>query len=88
MVDYINIRGHEGKNVTVPFWQPVTEVLHTDSSTKTCAFDATEGSVVNEDNFGFYDVHNENFTCTQSNSSTTQLWMGTNIQFKSGVDKH
>ena len=78
VVDYISIRGHKGKNITVPFWQPDAQVLHTDSHINSCTFDSSKGSIENEDNFGLYDAHNENFTCTQSSSSTTQLWMGTN----------
>ena len=78
-VDYINIRGHEGKHITVPFWQPQDQVLHTDSSVKHCTFDATEGSVENEDNFGLYVSHNVKFQCTESDNSTTQFWLGTNV---------
>ena len=79
MVDYINIRGHEGKNITVPFWQPQGQVFHTDSSFKPCTFDAKEGSVENEDNFGLYVSTNVKFKCTESDNSTTQFWLGTNV---------
>ena len=79
MVDYINIRGHEDKSITVPFWQRETQVIHTDSSYKICAFTANKGSIKDEDNFGFYDYHNPAFKCTESKSSTTQLWFGINL---------
>ena len=84
-VDYINIRGHIGRNVTVPFWQKKDQVFHTDSSLGYCTFNAKQGSIYNEDNFGLYAIHNKNFTCTESNSSTTQLWMGTSVYFNRSV---
>jgi len=78
-VDYINIRGHIGRNVRVAFWQADDQVFHTDSGNFWCNFDATGSNVANEDNFGYYYAHNRNFTCTESNSSTTQWWLGIHV---------
>ena len=76
-VEIINIRGHVGMNVTVQFWQGLNEwTLHTDSSYKSCQFDAKNGSVNSEDNFGFYDSINGKFRCTEASTSTTQWWFG------------
>ena len=77
-VDYINIRGHEASNVSVPFWQHDDNMFHTDSSDQTCAFRASQGSVSSEDNFGTYGNINRKFRCTESDESTTQYWLGGN----------
>ena len=76
-VEYINIRGHTGIHLTVPFWQKWC--LHVDSSYDTCEFNATSGSVSSEDNFGCYwsmQTMNPKFRCTEESSSTTQWWFG------------
>ena len=75
-VENINIRGHEGWNLTVPFWQSSREQIHTDSSRKWCEFNATQGSIRSEDNFGNYRKFNRAFRCTESDESTTQFWIG------------
>ena len=48
--EFINIRGHECFNCTAPLWN--SPALHTDSGLTFCEFNATEGAVVSEDNFG------------------------------------
>ena len=78
-VDYINIRGHVGTNVTVAFWQNDIMSFHTDSSKNPCDFNAISGSKENEDNFGFYEAVNHAFRCTESSESTTQYWYGVNV---------
>ena len=78
-VSYINVRGHEGSKLTIPFWQSSTEQLHTDSSRKRCEFDARQGSINSEDNFGNYGRFNRAFRCTESDESTTQYWIGVAI---------
>ena len=78
-VDHINIRGHKASNITVPFWQSASFSFHTDSTEKRCEFNATEGSVDTEDNFGFYAQFNRQFRCTESDDSTTQYWFGGSI---------
>ena len=73
----INIRGHTGIYLTVPFWQYDGQGLHTDSSRTNCQFTAAKsGAVTEEDNFGFYGNFNSNFRCTQGDQSTTQYWFG------------
>ena len=75
-VEYVNIRGIEGYNVSVPFWQNNEIMLHMDSSKDTCSFNATKGSVESEDNFGFYLDTNTEFSCTKNKNATTQIWLG------------
>ena len=75
-VDYINIRGHEASNISVPFWQHDAYIFHTDSSIQACAFRPAQGSVSSEDNFGFYNKFNDDFRCTKSDEDTTQYWLG------------
>ena len=80
-VEYINIRGYNGTNLTAPFWQILERfTLHIDSRysryTK-CEFNAAStGAVLSEDNFGYYGSFNTNFRCTQGTQSTTQWWFG------------
>ena len=78
-IEYINIRGNKGWNVTAPFFQLEGELIHTDSSQRFCEFDGRGGSIYNEDNFGTYIVTNPAFRCTQTANSTTQYWFGGTI---------
>ena len=73
---FINIRGKIGSFTTVPFWQTSSYGFHTDSTNQRCSFDASEGAVPSEDNFGFYNRVNNHFRCTESGESTTQVWLG------------
>ena len=77
-VEYVDIRGHNGTNLTVPFWQGVA--LHIDSSSSLCEFSATVGAVSSEDNFGYYGAFNPKFRCTQTDNSTTQWWFGAHLK--------
>ena len=80
-VEYVDIRGHNGTNLKVPFWQKKsTWMLHHDSSYDFCQFTAKVGSVSSEDNFGFYYAFNPTFRCTQADNSTTQWWFGTHLK--------
>ena len=79
MVDYINIRGQFGTNVTVPFWQGDSFSFHTDSTEAHCEFNAKDGSIGSEDNFGLYWTYNNEFRCTESEESTTQYWFGISV---------
>ena len=79
-VEYVDIRGLNGTNLTAPFWANVGVGLHTDSSIDFCELNATVGAVWSEDNFGSYNSINPKFRCTQEDSSTTQWWFG--AQFK------
>ena len=80
-VEYVDIRGHNGTNLTVPFWQQKNSwILHIVSSSHRCEFSASVGAVDNEDNFGFYGEINQKFRCTQANNSTTQWWFGAHLK--------
>ena len=78
-IAYINVRGHQGWNVTVPFWQPEGEHFHTDTDNTLCEFDARVDNVYTEDNFGNYQFCNKRFRCTESDDSTTQYWFGDTV---------
>ena len=61
-VEYINIRGHIGIHLTVPFWQAANGYfLHTDSSHTNCQFKPKSGSVSSEDSFGYHWIINHKF---------------------------
>ena len=77
-VDYINIRGNEGSNITSAFWQG-GGILHIDSSMRLCQYDAGNGVTPDEDNFGWYRRYNRAFRCTETDGSTTQYWFGGKI---------
>ena len=79
-VEYVDIRGLNGTNLTALFWANFGVGLHTDSSIDFCELNATVGAVSSEDNFGSYNGINPKFRCTQEDSSTTQWWFG--AQFK------
>ena len=76
--EFINIRGHECVNCTVPLWQSKGGwPLHTDTSyASLCEFNANQGALGSEDNFGFYVVVNSQHRCSSSSLSTTQFWLG------------
>ena len=78
IMDYKKIRGVAARNVTVPFWHNQFSHLHTDSSHSNCQFQLTEGAVSGEDNFGFYEIIDREFRCTEFVNSTTQYWFGVN----------
>lgn len=81
-VEYVNIRGYAGTNLTAPFWQDIQNafILHTDSEATHCEFNAAStGAVSSEDNFGFYSFFNTNFRCTQGPQSNTQWWFGAHV---------
>ena len=70
-VDDVDIRGHNGTNLTAPFWANLEMGLHTDSSLVLCKFNAA---------VGFYEGINPKFRCTQEDSSTTQWWFGAHLK--------
>ena len=82
MMKYINIRGHQCFDCTAAWWArynggPI-DSLHVDSSLSSlvCQFDASAGSVYDEDNFGVYVSTNTDFRCTSSPDATTNIWFG------------
>lgn len=78
-VEFVNIRGHMGINLTARFWQGTNYMLHIDSSHSGCNFNARSGAVSSEDNFGYYHTINPKFRCTASDLSTTQWWFGAHL---------
>ena len=79
-VEFVNIRGHSGLHLTVRFWQVAKSyLLHTDSSSSGCNFNARSGSVSSEDNFGYHYTINPKFRCTAGDLSTTQWWFGAHL---------
>ena len=81
-VEYINIRGHAGKNLTVPVWQFRDQGLHIDSPSTLCQFKAaSSGAVSSEDNLGWYynSRYNPKFRCPKDTKSTTQRWFGAHL---------
>ncbi|XP_031559360.1 uncharacterized protein LOC116295620 isoform X4 [Actinia tenebrosa] len=76
-VEFINVRGHVGIEVTAAFWQIANkEILHHDSSASHCSFGPSQGYAPSEDNFGFYKNINKKFRCSGGFSSTTNMWFG------------
>ena len=55
-VEYVNIRGHVGTDLTAPFWQKLnTWTLHIESTHTHCQFKtAIFGAASSEDNFGWH----------------------------------
>ena len=77
-VEYVIIRGHNGTNLTAPFW--TDWVLHTDSSSDICEVHATVGAIRSENNFSAYVVFNPKFRCTPADNYTTQWWFGAHLK--------
>ena len=83
-LEYINIRGHEGYNVSVWMIQqetPQAAHIHTDShyGGHYCPFKSAQtGSIGGggEDNFGLYRTVNRLHRCSSADNSTTQWWFG------------
>jgi len=79
-VEYINVRGHNCSDCDVAWWQD-NVMLHHDSSDAICGFDPSSGAVQSEDNFGYYDVVNPIFRCTQTGrETTTNHWFGSYME--------
>ena len=74
-VEYVNIRGHMGTDVTASFFQKLNKyTLHINTPGKNiCQFNAKTGAVSSEDNFGWYkDGLSTKFRCAATDESTTQ----------------
>ncbi|KAK3748804.1 hypothetical protein QZH41_016026, partial [Actinostola sp. cb2023] len=83
-VDYINIRGFSGYKTQAQFWQRKgKQALHIDSAQGECKFKPYSGTIVGENNFGFYcegpHTRNVYFRGTENEASTTQWWFGGNM---------
>ena len=81
----VNIRGNTCTNNTIIFYQWNAGHLEIDTSDETnsqecgCWSYFVDGSVDSEDNFGYYDHFNTNFSCTHKNTSTTNWWLGAKV---------
>ena len=78
-VEYVNIRGHQCSDCDLMWYQSGYYTLHVDLSSTACGFDATQGAVSSEDNFGHYHDFNLKFRCTADANATTNWWFGGNI---------
>jgi hypothetical protein len=73
---YINLRGYEFRSTKAPVWHTVDKQhLHMDHSWGYCGFTVPQ-TIQDEDVFGFYSLTNGNSTCTATQQSTTQWWLG------------
>ena len=78
-VEYVNIRGIVGKDLTVATYQFAGGILHVDSGNTICQYDGRIGAVASENNFGFhcYDGQvNKEFRSCENDESTIQYWFG------------
>lgn len=84
--EFINIRGNECRDCTAATWQAENEAWHLNSNPVNyildCEFDASQGAVNLETNFGLYYSNNGNFRCTSFPSSTTQHWIGSKRNYE------
>ncbi|XP_078377306.1 uncharacterized protein LOC144660521 [Oculina patagonica] len=74
--ELVNIRGITCMNCTAVTGYSELYDFHIDSWILTCDFNGQAGGVEFEDNFGFYNLHNPQFRCCSSPTSTTQQWFG------------
>ncbi|CAH3032749.1 unnamed protein product [Porites lobata] len=82
--EFINIRGHECVDCTVPLWQNKgVWPLHTDTSFHLCEFNGKQGALNSEDNFGFYGVVNSQHRCSNNSLSTTQFCVSNSLVYMS-----
>jgi len=65
-VEYMNVRGHSCIDCDVAWWQDNSQMLHHDSSSVGCGWDASSGAVASEDNFGFYASTNPKLSMYQA----------------------
>ena len=78
-MEYVDVRGNNCFNCTMPWFQSKLLFFHTESVGPTnCQKSIADGSdyVWLEDNFGFYLTRNSKFRCTETLDSTTNMWFG------------
>ena len=81
-LEFLNIRGHSCANCDSVFAHRSSYHPHLDSyhgATKSAFKEQGIGTVVSEDNFGYYASANPVHRCTSSQSATTQWWIGGKI---------
>ena len=80
--EYISVRGQSCTDCSGMIVQRDTQHMHTDSywsGRNGCFWDPRIGSVVGEDNFGFYNTINTQHSCTENSLSITQWWLGAGL---------
>ena len=87
MVDSANIRGYHCTGDTIGIISVAENAhFHIDSSRCACGCcDWFNGSIVAEDNFGFYLNVNPMFSCTANSQSTTNYWIGSVIEHSTEI---
>ncbi|XP_046863747.1 uncharacterized protein LOC124457558 isoform X1 [Xenia sp. Carnegie-2017] len=81
-VSFIDIKGYNCKDCSIPFWQDDAQIFHTDLSHNLCntILKNFQSSVCSgkggEDNFGYYVCYDTTHRCASSDNATTQLWFG------------
>ncbi|XP_046863727.1 uncharacterized protein LOC124457543 isoform X2 [Xenia sp. Carnegie-2017] len=81
-VSFIDIKGYNCKDCSIPFWQDDAQIFHTDNTQHEtmCNLKNFQSSVCSggtgEDNFGFYVCYDTTHRCASSDNATTQLWFG------------
>lgn len=83
-VEYSNIRGYECNSQTVNFWS-LSNYMHFRIDSHFCHCQCCKwnnGSVASEDNFGFYQSTNPEFTCSATDDSTTNYWIGQVVRYQ------
>ena len=77
----VNVRGYQCNEGTAPFWT-LSNHFHLDSSytsSQCSCTNWTHDAVRSEDNFGQYRYPNSDFSCSATNISTTNFWMGSSV---------
>ncbi|XP_046864291.1 uncharacterized protein LOC124458291 [Xenia sp. Carnegie-2017] len=89
-VSFVDIKGYNCKDCSIPFWQNDQKILHADNShdnikcnlinfqSSDCSNSDGSGG---EDNFGYYVCYETTHRCASSDNATTQLWFGQRMNF-------
>ncbi|XP_046863395.1 uncharacterized protein LOC124457154 [Xenia sp. Carnegie-2017] len=87
-VSFIDIKGYNCTNCSIPFWQDDEHIFHTDNThvkyicnlknfqSSGCGNSDGYGG---EDNFGYYVCYDTTHRCASSENATTQLWFGEHL---------
>ena len=80
--EFVSVRGINCTDCAGMLVQRDNQHMHTDSywsGRNGCEWDPGKDARFGEDNFGFYDFTNPQHKCTESASSTTQWWLGSEL---------
>lgn len=83
-VESINVRGNDCSKNTVEMLQTTCHLYvatgnNTENKDCTCYRSLVVGSAYREQNFGYYNHWNTNFSCTANDDSTTNWWLGDKV---------